>query len=83
MCDKFPFLLERKVDRVENRNYVNMMWEKCIPNDLYKHICKNDNFMLLNQLEFTYQKANKIIKIFIKENPNGLQNLQKKLINIS
>ena len=54
------------------------MWEKCIPSDLYKYICKNDNFMLLNQLELTYQKANKIIKIFIKENPNGLQNLQKK-----
>ena len=60
-----------------------MMWEKCIPSDLYKYICKNDNFMLLNQLELTYQRANEIIKIFIKENPNGLQNLQKKLINIS
>ena len=52
------------------------MWGKCITNDLYKYICKNNNFMLLNQLGVTYQKAKKIIKMFIKENPHGLKNLK-------
>ena len=59
------------------------MWGKCITNDLYKYIFKNNNFMLLNQLGVTYQKAKKIIKMFIKENPHGLKNLINNLINDS
>lgn len=39
--------------------------------------------MLLNQLGVTYQKAKKIIKMFIKENPHGLKNLINNLINDS
>ena len=78
-----PLSVERNLDTVQDRNYVTMMWGKCITNDLYKYICKNNNFMLLNQLGVTYQKAKKIIKMFIKENPHGLKNLINNLINDS
>ena len=52
------------------------MWEKCIPKELYKYICLGDNFILLNQLEVAYQKANTFVKNFIKKNSKGMQLLQ-------
>lgn len=43
-----------------------MIWEKCIPDSLYKFICCKVSFMLLNQLEVTYQKASQILNNFIQ-----------------
>ena len=48
------------------------MWGKCILKDLCKYICLQDNFMLLNQLEITYQKANTVVQNFIRTNSNGM-----------
>ena len=52
-----PFSRERKFSSVTAQYYVNMMWQKCIPNSVFKFICCKKNFMLLNQLELTYQKG--------------------------
>ena len=51
------------MDAVLDRNYINMIGERCILKRLYKCICLTDNFMLLNLLEVTYQKANAIFKL--------------------
>ena len=60
-----PFTLKRKFSSVTDQHYVNMMWEKCMPKSFHKFIFLEENFMLLNQLEVTYQKANKIANEYI------------------
>ena len=49
---------ERKLDNVNDINYVHMMWGVCIPHDLYKFVCLETNYYALNQLENTFIKAN-------------------------
>ena len=60
-----PFSLERKFNSLTDQHYVNMMWEKCMPKSFYRFICLKENFILLNQLNVTYQKANKIVNYYI------------------
>ena len=45
-----PFSLERTFSSVNDQQYVYMLWEKCIPNEFYKLVCKNNNFISLSQL---------------------------------
>ena len=51
------------------------MWEKCILNVLYKLIRMEEYFMLLNQLEVTNQRANKIVMDLITVNPTKTREL--------
>ena len=53
-----------------------MLWEKCIRKDLYKYVCLRYNFIILNQLDITYHKANRIVKHFVKTKSSGLRLLQ-------
>ena len=69
------FLLGKKFNSNQDQNYVNMMWVKCIPNELYKVICLKEKFMLLNLLEVTYEKANKIVMDCTAINPNKTREL--------
>ena len=41
-----------------------MLWKKCIPNEFYRFVCQNCNFITLNQLNVTYHKANEIVNDF-------------------
>ena len=60
-----PFLLERKFTSVTNQHYVNMMCDKCMPKSFYRFIYLKEKFTVINQLEETYQKDNKIVSKYI------------------
>ena len=47
-----PFSLERKFNYQTDQHYLNMLLEKC----------REENFMVLNQLHVNYQKATKIVQ---------------------
>ena len=47
-----PFFLERKFNYQTDQHYLNMLLEKC----------REENFMVLNQLHVNYQKATKIVQ---------------------
>ena len=40
-----PFLLERKIFDVKNREMICMFWEECNKPSFYKHIWKPENFL--------------------------------------
>lgn len=37
------FSLERKLESQNDKNYVNMLWDECIPQILYKYVCLYTN----------------------------------------
>lgn len=62
-----PFSLEGKFESLTDRNWVNTLWGKCIPQDLYKYICLRDIFMLVSQLKITFQNSNMILTTLLKQ----------------
>ena len=67
------FSLERKFNFLTDQHDVNMMWEKYMAKSFDKFICLEENFMLLNQLEVTYQKNSKIVNDFISHEKKNVQ----------
>ena len=42
------FSLDRKLNDQNKHQMIYMLWKECIPQHLYKHICKDENFLYLN-----------------------------------
>ena len=61
-------MIDRKFDIENDRNYVKMLWNKCIPPEFCCYIYLKDNYLILTQLQFTFQKPNPIFRNFIKQN---------------
>ena len=52
-----PFFLERKFDDKIDRDYVLTLWNYLISCKFYIYICRNDDFIELNNLSLKYQNA--------------------------
>ena len=74
-----PIALNRKLKTDIKRNYVKMLWEKCISLKFNKFILTEENYMLLCQTQLTYQKANKIVKKFVKDDDENIALLKNSL----
>ena len=61
-----PNVLERKFELVKERDWVKMLWKKCIPEELYRYICLSENYIIFNKLEISFKTANMLIRNFIK-----------------
>ena len=70
-------MVDRKVDKDNDRNCIKMFWRKCLPNQLCRYIFLHDNFLPLTQIEITDQKANTIVKEFLKRQPDEIYSLKK------
>lgn len=44
-----PFSLERNFSLIKDRDCINMLWEKYIPQELYRDICLKEHFEILSQ----------------------------------
>ena len=44
-----------------------MLWDKCIPESLYKHVCKPDNFICLNGQNVFYTKTAEIVFLYASD----------------
>ena len=53
-----------------------MLRQKCIPQQFTRYIFLYDNFLALTEMEITYQKANSVVKEFLKQHPNELDQLK-------
>ena len=53
-----------------------MLWEQCIPNELYTFIRLDENLKSLSKIDHTFQTSNSIVKKFI-ENGADLDKLQQ------
>ena len=77
-----PINLNRKLDIEKENLMVKFIWDECILNDFTRYICKNENHAVISNTKLTYQKANAIVKNFIEEDANRInQNFQQSNFN--
>ena len=67
-----PINLNRKLDIEKENLMVKFIWDECILNDFTRYICKNENHAVISNTKLTYQKANAIVKNFIEEDVNRI-----------
>ena len=67
-----PTNLERKFFEKDDKEFINMLWLKCMPKEFLDFISQEYYFKLLHNLGFKYATANDIIKQFTLANPNHL-----------
>ena len=74
-----PIILDRKLDDEKEKRIVKFLWDECIPHDFTRFIYKKDIFLVVSSPKLTYQKADGVVKEFIKEDPNRISHLKYRL----
>ena len=65
---------------------LHMLWKECMPQKFYRHICKENNFLYLNDKNVLQLKVSEIINRYLKdgtENSNEMRNNLSQYRNIS
>lgn len=57
-----------------------MPWNEWIPQEFCCYVYLKDNYLILTQLQITFQKANTIVRNFIKQNTKYLDLLKSYLV---
>ena len=57
---------------------VKFMWDVCLPHEFVKFILKQNSFNIISQPNVTYQKANAIVKAYLFEDGNRINQLKYK-----
>ena len=65
-----PINLERKLDVERNREMGKFSWDECTTLDFVRYMYKIENYVIISKPNLTYQKANNIVKKFLKLKPN-------------
>ena len=74
-----PFLLDRKLNDQNKHEMIYMPWKECMPNDFYKYICTEENFLYLNGKNVLYPKVAEIIWKFIQADEKNYSKLRNNL----
>ena len=74
-----PINLERKLNVERDREMVKFLWDECITHDFVRYMYKIKNYVVISKPNLTYQKANNIVKNFLKENVNQINLLQYRI----
>ena len=74
-----PINLERKLDLEKERDMLKFLWDECIPHDFVGYMYQQVNYNVISKPNVTYQRANKIVKEFIFEDPNRINTLKYKI----
>ena len=64
-----PFYLERKFESAIERDFVNVLWNYLMPNQLYRHISDEANIKTLIKVKVKYQDGKDIINAFLSKDP--------------
>ena len=64
-----PFYLERKFESALERDFVNVLWNYLMPNQLYRHISDEANIKTLIKVKVKYQDGKDIINAFLSKDP--------------
>ena len=68
-----PIKLKSKFVKNDDKDFIKMLWVKCMPKELLDFIILLDYFFkLLYKLTFKYANSNNIIKQFSLANPNHM-----------
>ena len=74
-----PINLDRKLDNKNERLYVKMLWDRCLPHAVTRFIYLSKNYSILGDPKLTYQKVNGIVRKFVEENSNNINLLKIKI----
>ena len=74
-----PINLDRKLDNENEKFFIKFLWDECLPHGFTRFICMGENYNVLSNPKLTYQKANGIVKKFIKANTNNINLLKFKI----
>ena len=58
---------------------VKFLWDECVAHDFVRYIYKIENYDIISKPNLTYQKANDIVKNFLKEDANRINLLKYKV----
>ena len=64
----------------KEREMIKFMWDVCIPHEFVSFMLKHNNFNIISQPNLTYQKANAIVKSYILEDGNRINQLKYKMV---
>ena len=67
-----PFYLERKFESTIERDFIHVLWNYLIPNELYRHISSEANIKTLIKIKIKYQDAKDIMIAFLFNEPNNI-----------
>ena len=62
-----PYLLQRKIYDIKNREITSMFWEECNDVSFYKHFWKPKNFLYLNRKNDIYPHVADFLQKYLKE----------------
>ena len=78
IIDILSYLLQ-KLENEKERHMVKFLWDDCITHDFVRYMNKLKNYVIISKPNMTYQKANDIVKNFLKEDPNRINLLKYKI----
>ena len=79
LLQKFnPINLDIKRELEKEREMVKFMWDVCLPHEFVTFILKQNSFNIISQPNVTYQKANTIVKAYLFEDGNRINQLKYK-----
>ena len=77
-----PVNLDIKLDTEKERETVKFLWDACIPNEFVQFIYKQKYYSQISQPSLTYKKRNTIVKEYLFEDLNGINQLKYKIEDI-
>ena len=63
----------------KERDMVKFMWDECIPHEFVRFMYKHKYYNQISQPNLTYQKANTIVKEYLFEDMNRINQLKYKI----
>ena len=67
-----PFYLERKFESTIERDFIHVLWNYLMPNELYRHISSEANIKILIKIKIKYQDAKDIMIAFLFSDPKNI-----------
>ena len=67
-----PIGLKRKLEIENERQYIKLMWDICLPHVFTRFIYLKDNFTILSSPNLTYRKAKSIVKRFTEKDTKNI-----------
>ena len=64
-----PFYLERKFESTIERDFIHVLWNYLMPNQLYRHISSEANIKTLLKIKIKYQDVKDIMMVFLINDP--------------
>ena len=71
-----PINLDIKLELEKKREMVKFMWDVFLPHEFVTFILKQNSFDVISQPNVTYQKANAIVKAYLLEDGNRIDQLK-------